>query len=101
MFVFVYFFCVFTSLFFINLFLAFVSKIKKHIKSRKFKNLIEIVEFYHKHVLPCTFVLMALCIYEHSLYPMHLYHCGRTLDIYVTVVNRSLNLSSMISEWFC
>ena len=32
---------------------------------------------------------------------MHLYPCGRTLDIYVTVVNRSLNLSWMISEWFC
>ena len=82
-------------------FFFLVSKIQKHIKSRKFKNLIEIVEFYHKHVLPCTFVLMALCIYEHNLYPMHLYHCGRTLDIYVTVVNRSSNLSSMISEWFC
>ena len=93
MFVFVYFLSVFTLLFLINLFLAFVSKIQKHIKSRKSKNLIDIVEFCHKHVLPCTFVLRALCIYEHSLFPMHLYHCGRTLDIYVTVVNRSSNLS--------
>ena len=76
-------------------------KIQKHIKSRKSKNLINIVEFCHKHVLPCTFVLMALCIYEHNLYPMHLYYCGRNLDIYVIVVNRSSNLSWLISEWFC
>ena len=93
MFVFVYFFGVFTSLFFINLFLASMSKIQKHIKCRKSRNLIDIVKFCHKHVLPCIFVLMALCIYEHSLYPMHLYHCGRYLDIYVIVVNRSSNLS--------
>ena len=29
------------------------------------------------------------------------YNCGRTLDIYVTAVNRSSNLSWIISEWFC
>ena len=44
---------------------------------------------------------MALCIYEHSLFPMHLYPYGRTLDIYVTIVNRSSNLSWMISQWYC
>ena len=59
------------------------------------------MSFVSKHVLSCTFVLMALCIYERSLFPMHLYHCWRTLDIYVTVVNRSSNLSWIISEWFC
>ena len=32
---------------------------------------------------------------------MHLYHCGRNLEIFVFVVNRSSNLSWMISEWFC
>ena len=32
---------------------------------------------------------------------MHPYHCGRNLEIYVTVVNRSSNLSWMISEWLC
>jgi len=32
---------------------------------------------------------------------MHSYHCGRNLEIYVIVVNRSSNLSWMISEWFC
>ena len=57
--------------------------------------------YCHKHVLPCTFVLLALCICEHSLFFMHSYHCGRNLDIYVIVVNRSSNLLWMISEWFC
>ena len=60
-----------------------------------------LLSFVSKHVLPCSFVLMALCIYKCSLFPMHLYHCERTLDIYVIVVNRSSNLSWMISEWFC
>ena len=59
-----------------------------------------LLSFVSKHVLPCTFVLMALCIYELSLFPMHSYHCGRNLEIYVTVVNRSSTLSWMISEWF-
>ena len=57
--------------------------------------------YCHKHVLPCTFVLMALCIYEHSLFPMHSYRCVRNFDIYVIVVNRSSNLSWMISQWYC
>ena len=57
--------------------------------------------YCHKHVLPCTFVLMALCICEHSLFFMHSYHRGKNLDIYVIVVNRSSNLSWMISEWLC
>ena len=65
------------------------------------KNLIDIILYYHKHVLPCTFVLMTLCICEYSLFFMHSYHCGRNLDIYVIVVNRSSNLSWMISQWFC
>ena len=54
-----------------------------------------------KHVLPFTFVLMALCIYERSLLPMHSYLSGRNLNIYVTVVNRFSNLSWMISQWYC
>ena len=57
--------------------------------------------FCHKHILPCTFVLMVLCIYECNLFPMHSYYCGRNLDFYMIVVNRSLNLSWMISQWFC
>ena len=74
-------------------FLAFVSKIQKHIKSKKSKCLIGIVVFCHMYVLPCTFIQMALCNYERSLFSMHSYHCGRNLDIYVIVINRSLNLS--------
>ena len=45
--------------------------------------------------------LCTLCIYERCLFPMHLYYSGRTFDIYVTVLNRSSNLSWMVSEWFC
>ena len=73
-------------------------KTYKKIESQKVWS--TLLSFVSKHVLPCTFVLMALCIYERNLFPIHLYHCGRTLDIYVTVVNRSSNLSWMISECF-
>ena len=82
-------------------FLTFMSKIRKHIKSRKSKKFDRHYWYCHKHVLPCTSVLMALCICEHSLFFMHSYHCGRNLDIYVTVVNRSSNLSWTISQWYC
>ena len=88
--------CWFWSLFF------FVSKIQKlHKEIENQKVWLTLLSFVSKHVLPYTFVLMALCIYKHSLFLMHLYPCGRTLDIYVTVVNRSSNLSWIISEWFC
>ena len=63
--------------------------------------MINIIVFCHKHILPCTFLLMALCIYKRSLFPMHSYHCGKTLDIYVIVLNKSSILSWMISQWFC
>ena len=88
--------CWFWSLFF------FVSKIQKlHKEIENQKVWLTLLSFVSKHVLPYTFVLMALCIYKHSLFLMHLYPCGRTLDIYVTVVNRSSNSSWMISKWFC
>ena len=93
---------VFTLLFLINLFLFLCQKSKTHIKSRKSKkSLIDIIVFCHKHILPCTFVLMVLFIYEPNLFLMHSYHCGRNLDFYVIVVNRSSILSWMISQWFC
>ena len=76
----------------------FVSKTQK-LENQKVGS--TLLSFVSKHVLPCSFVLMALCIYKCSLFPMHLYHCERTLDIYVIVVNRSSNLSWMISKWFC
>ena len=76
--------------------------IQKLIKSRKSKKFWStMLSFVSKYVLPCTFVQMALCIYEHSLFPMHSYHCGRNFEIYVTVVNRSSTLSWMTSECFC
>ena len=81
--------------------LVFVSKIQKHINVENPKSLISIIVFCHMHVLPCTFIQMALCIYELSLFFIHSYHCGKNLDIYVIVVNRSSNLSRMISQWFC
>ena len=65
------------------------------------KSLIDIIVFCHKHILPCTFVLMALCIYKHSLFPMHSYQYGRNLDISVIVVNKFSNFPWMISQWFC
>ena len=87
--------------FFIKLYWFLCLKSKKHIKSGKSKSLIDIIVYCHKHVLPCTFVLMGLCIYERSFFFMHSYQCGKNLDIYVIVVNISSNLSWMISQWFC
>ena len=78
----------------------FVKNPKTHKKIENQKVWSTLLSFVSKHVLPCTFVLMALCIYEHNLFPMHSYHCRRNLDIYVTVVNKSSNLPWMISEWF-
>ena len=92
---------VFTLLAFIIFFFLCVKNPKTQKKLENQKVWSTLLSFVSKHVLPCTFVLMALCIYERSLFPMHLYHYGRTLDIYVTVVNRSSNLSWIISEWFC
>ena len=63
--------------------------------------MINIFVFCLKHILPCTFILMVLCIYKRSLFPMHSYHYRRNLDFYVIVVNGSSNLSWMISHWLC
>ena len=83
------------TFFFLSLIYIYIYICVKNPKTHKKypKSLIGIIVYCHKHVLPCTFVLMALCIYEHSLFFMHSYHCGKNLDIYVTVVNRSSNLS--------
>ena len=93
---------VFTFVFNQTFLAFFLSKIQKHIKKIENQKVWStLLSFVSKHVLLYTFVLMVLCIYERSLFAMHLYHCGRILNIYVTVVNRSSNLSWMISEWFC
>ena len=56
--------------FFIFIFIFFVcQKSKNHIKSRKSKVWLTVLSFVLKLVLPCTFVLMALYIYERSLFP--------------------------------
>ena len=86
----------------INLFLLVGKKSKNHIKSRKSKKFDQHCwVFVSKYVLPCTFVQMVLCIYEHSLFPMHSYHYGRNFEIYVSIINRYSILSWMTSEWFC
>ena len=61
-------FVVFTLLLLINLFLILCQKFKNHIKSRKSKVWLTLLSFVSKLILPCTFVLMALCIYERSLF---------------------------------
>ena len=62
-------FAIFTLLLLINLFILMCQKSKNHIKSRKSKVWWTVLSFVSKLVLPCTFVLMALCIYERSLFP--------------------------------
>ena len=52
----------------INLFILMCQKSKNHIKNRKSKVWLTLVSFVSKLVLPCTFVPMALCIYERSLF---------------------------------
>ena len=81
-------------------FLVFMTKIQKHKKSRK-----SIKFDQHCCVLSQAYFALylctnGLCIYERNLFPMHWYHCGRNLDFYVIVVNRSSNLPWMISQWF-
>ena len=93
--------CFYIDFFFSIFYCLLCQKSKNTQKVENPKCLIDIIVFCHKHILPCTFILMALYIYERSLFPMHSYHCGRNLDICVIVVNRFSNLPWMISQWFC
>ena len=73
---------------FLHLILFFFSfvwvKIQNHIKIEKFKKFYRTCSStYRMWVLPCTFVHMALYIYEFSLFFMHLFLCGKNLEIYV------------------
>ena len=79
----------------------YVKNPKTHKKEKIQKVWSTLLSFVSKYVLPCTFVQMALCIYEHSLFPMHSYHCRRNFEIYVTIVNRCSTLSWITNEWFC
>ena len=58
----------FSLLLLINVFILMCQKSKNHIKSRKSKVWLTLLSLVLKLVLPCTFVLMALCIYEHNLF---------------------------------
>ena len=61
--------------FFLSIFICFcVKNPKTHKKLKIQKVFIDIIVYCHKHVLPCTFVLMALCIYECNLFFMYSYH---------------------------
>ena len=83
-------------------FLVFMSKIQKHIKSWRSKK----VDRHHcvlsqnifclvpSYKWPCAFKSVACSLSTPYLY-------GRNLDIYVTVVNRSSNLSWMSSQRYC
>ena len=89
--------CYFWSIFYC----FYVKNQKTHKKYKIQKVWSTLLSFVLKYVFPCTFVQMALCIYEHSLFPVHSYHYRRNFEIYVTIVNRSSTLSWMTSEWFC
>ena len=82
----------------INLFLLMCQKSKNHIKSKKSKSLIDIVKFCLKTCFALYLCANGFMHLRVSLVPLHSYHCGRNLEIYVTVVNRSSNLLWMISE---
>ena len=98
---FFYKFC-FILVFFILLYLFCFWVCSKNSKNHKnwkiFKNFDRLCYVYHMWVWPSTFVLIAYCIYELSLLCMHIYLCGRNLEICVIVVNRSSSLSWMIGQ---
>ena len=91
----------FLHFFYYQSLLVFVSKIQKHIKSKKSKKFDRHYCVFHKHVMSCTFVLMAMCIYERSLYFMHSLSLWEKSWHLCDCVNRSSNLSWIISQWFC
>ena len=84
------------------IFLLLVSKIQKsHKKLENQKAWLTLFRF-------CLKTYFALYLYANGfvhfwalLVFMHSYHCGKNLEIYVIVVNRSSNLSWMICEWLC
>ena len=73
--------------FFLSYFYVLVlceKKIQNQIKSEKFKKFDRIcLSTCLIWVWTCTFVHMVLCIYELSLFFLHLYLCGKNLDIFV------------------
>ena len=80
-------------LFLINPFLLMCQKSKNHIKIRKSKSLIDIVEFCLKTCFALYLCANGFVHFRALLVSLHSYHCGRNLEIYVIVINRSSNLS--------
>ena len=96
--------CVFVLLFvcfYQSFFCVLCQKSKYHIKSRISKCLIDFVEFCIKTRFALYLCTNGFVHFRALLVFMHLYLCGKNLEIYVIVVNRSSNLSWMISEWLC
>ena len=87
------------SLFFINLFLL-VSKIQKsHKKLENQKVWLTLLSFCLKTCFALYLCANGFVHFRVLLVFMHSYYCGKNLEIYVIVVNRSSNFSWMISEW--
>ena len=76
-------------------------KSKKHIKIENQKACLTLLSFCLKTCFALYLCANGLVHFRTLLVFMHVYLCGRNLEIFVIVVNRSSNLSWMISEWFC
>ena len=92
----------FFYIFFLSIFSCFYvknPKTHKNWKIKKFNQLCWVLSLSMFCLVPLYQWLCAST--SIACLSMHSYHCGRNLEIYVTVVNRSSTLSWMISEWFC
>ena len=88
--------------FVLSIFLFLVSKIQKsHKKLENKKAWLTLLSFCLKTCFALYLYANGFVHFRALLVFMHSYHCGKNLEIYVTVVNRSSNLSWMISEWLC
>ena len=76
-------------------------KSKKHIKIENQKACLTLLSFCLKTCFALYLCANGFVHFRTLLVFMHPYHCGKNLEIFVIVVNRSSNLSWMISEWFC
>ena len=89
----------FNFLFLINLFLL-VSKIQKsHKKLENQKVWLTLLRFCLKTCFVLYLCANGFVHFRALLVSLLSYHCGRNLEIYVIVVNRTSILSWMISEW--
>ena len=90
------------SIFVLSIFLFLVSKIQKsHKKLENQKAWLTLLSLCLKTCFALYLCANGFVHFRALLVFMHSYHCGKNLEIYVIVVNRSSNLSWMISEWLC